>query len=396
MKRRKLLLISHSLPPIMSGVSIIIQRLFKCFEEGSYVVLTSSYNGKSDGLRTIRELPCRYYFLSLESFFKPYNRKVAVLEWMQVFPAILKGLFIIRREKITDIFIVPSSGNLLLTAYIMHLISMKSLSIYFLDLFAGNKGFKLRQCLSGPIEYLAIHSAQNIFVMSESLKRYYDKKYNICSVLLRHPVDVSDDDYSIHGKPRQNYKKLKKCNHPASIVFTGYVYEYQIDPLQNLAKAVNSMNGVKLEIYTSRAKKYIDKMGVMGKNIIYHGFVAPEGVTEIQQKADILFLPMAFNPPSRLVIATASPGKLAEYLTSGRPILVHAPNDAYISWYAKRYGWGVVVEKPDISLLRESIIGLINNRALQERLVKNALSTVRMHEVSKVAKTLKDAIGWSD
>ena len=139
MKRRKLLLMSHSLPPVMSGSGIIVKHLFDYFKKDTYVALTSYCKGEDKRIRTTQNLHCRYYFSALESFFNPYNRRMRILEWLQVLPAILQGLLVIKKETISDLLVIPTGGNFLLTAYFMHLFSRKSLSIYFLDLFTENK-----------------------------------------------------------------------------------------------------------------------------------------------------------------------------------------------------------------------------------------------------------------
>lgn len=105
----------------------------------------------------------------------------------------------------------------------------------------------------------------------------------------------------------------------------------------------------------------------------------------------ILFLPMAFNSPD--IIKTASPVKLPEYLASGPPILVHAPEYAYITWYAKKYGWGFVVDKPDLELLKEAVQVLLRDDFLKENLVQNTFNTVQMHDEVIVSNTLQKCLG---
>lgn len=218
------------------------------------------------------------------------------------------------------------------------------------------------------------------------------KKYNIKTILLPHPINLSNN---IKQTKDENLTKRGKYDGSANIVFTGHIYDCQIDCLQNLAKAINHMNGVQLHIYTPRPKTHLDKVGVTGGNVIYYGFAEQTRIYDIQRNADILFLPHTFslNPILKNVTKTASPAKLPEYLNSGTPILVHAPEYAYISWYARKYGWGVVVDKPVPKLLKEVILKLLCNKTLKESLVENALNTVQMHEVSKVANILKKGLG---
>ena len=46
---------------------------------------------------------------------------------------------------------------------------------------------------------------------------------------------------------------------------------------------------------------------------------------------------------------------MAEYLASGRPVLVHAPRDSFVSWYFNRYECGLVVDRKDPAALSQAI-----------------------------------------
>jgi glycosyltransferase involved in cell wall biosynthesis len=97
----------------------------------------------------------------------------------------------------------------------------------------------------------------------------------------------------------------------------------------------------------------------------------------VQQQADILFLGLAFDSPIPEVIRTSAPGKMGEYLGSGRPILVHAPPDSFLSWYFKKEEWGMVVDQKDATVLGRGIERLLEDGRLRKRLVQNALSCAR-------------------
>lgn len=89
---------------------------------------------------------------------------------------------------------------------------------------------------------------------------------------------------------------------------------------------------------------------------------------EIQQKADILFLPLAFNSPYPDIVKTASPGKIGELLAARRPVLVHAPADSFVSWYFKQHSCGLVIDKSDPVELANGIAALIEDQKLQQNL----------------------------
>ena len=89
---------------------------------------------------------------------------------------------------------------------------------------------------------------------------------------------------------------------------------------------------------------------------------------EIQQRADILFLPLAFNSPYPEIVKTASPGKIGELLAAKLPVLVHAPADSFVSWYFNQHSCGLVVSENDPVELAKGIERLVSDQNLQQSL----------------------------
>lgn len=383
----RVLLISHCVPPVPFGPSFVFLRLFKHFPKDSYVVYTTHYEVSSSV--TIGKLPCPYYYAPAHTIYSGYTRWSSIKEWLEVLPIAWKGLKIIRREKISVLLVYPTAGNFLLAAYLMHKISNVPIAIYMLDCFSAVHTYKLRKYLSGFIERVTIHGARNVFVMSEALQEYYEAKYGITSTLLPHPLDVAED------LDRSRNSKLPNRELQKTIVFTGMIYEAQIDSIVNLVNAIKDIGNIEFHIYSQRSSNKLVEIGITGNNVIHHGFVSQQELSKIHKDADLLFLPMAFVSPYAELIQTASPSKLPEYLASGRPILVHAPADAYISWYAKKYGWGEVVDQPDTDLLKEAVRSLLNDENRCEVLVENAKKALDRHRAAYVAGALKKDLGFT-
>jgi len=62
------------------------------------------------------------------------------------------------------------------------------------------------------------------------------------------------------------------------------------------------------------------------------------------------------------------PGKMGEYLASGRPILVHGPSDSFITSYFRQHECGLVVDENDPAQLARAIDSLLNDADLRKRL----------------------------
>jgi glycosyltransferase involved in cell wall biosynthesis len=97
----------------------------------------------------------------------------------------------------------------------------------------------------------------------------------------------------------------------------------------------------------------------------------------VQRRADLLFLPLAFDSPYPVLINTSCPSKMGEYLASGRPVLVHAPAGSFVAWYFKKYECGLVVDEPDPAKLAAAVGRLLTDNDLRRRLGHRARERAR-------------------
>ena len=367
----KILFVSHRPPPVLGGASIVLYRLFKKLNEVSYVVLTSNFK-KITPINEKYWLPSKYYFSPGVSPSTPYTKLISIKEWFYIPIMIIRCVYVIRKEKIDRILLCPTTGTFFLTVYIVHKLLRLPLFLYMLDLYQENKIGRLRCVFAKFIERLGMKSASNIFVMSEAMQRHYLKKHKLKSTLIPHPINLNEINFGQkYGKICNNNKKVGY-----NVVFTGSIYEAQLDAILNLVQMVNKATNIVFNVYTNNTEQYLIQRGITGRNIIYHGFVNSDQVTTIQRKADILFLPMSFSASYSEVIKTASPVKLPEYLASGKPIIVHAPSYAYVSDYARTHGWAQVVDQPQPDVLKKMLMEVIGDENLRNMIVRKARQRV--------------------
>lgn len=140
-----------------------------------------------------------------------------------------------------------------------------------------------------------------------------------------------------------------------SIVYTGSIYHAQLDTFDNLIAAIKDLDTpTRLHVYTSQTEDELASMGLVA-GFERHDHLDRTAIQEVQRRADILWLPLAFRSPSPTVIATAAPGKLGEYLASGRPVLVNAPADSFTSWFCREHRCAYVVSDPGASSISAAI-----------------------------------------
>jgi glycosyltransferase involved in cell wall biosynthesis len=388
---RKTLIISEWAPPMVGGGPTIMRSLFRHFSPDSYVILMSDplcFDGKQD-MRAM--LGGKYYFNRIPKIaFRLRKSRFyrSLWEIITILFAVFRGVNIIRTERVQNI-LATTYGGYEVAALILHKIMRKKLFVYLFDIYEESQLSFWGKFKARLTEPPLLKSASRVFVMSEPLQEHIKKKYgdSVRTTFLPHALDTQ-------FKFRENIASPSAHKTKAfTIIYTGMIYEAHYDSVVNMSNVVNSFpeGEMVFEIYTPRPKEALTKRGICGKNITQR-FVSLEEMPNILQKADVLFLPFAFNSPYPLVIHTASPGKIAEYLAAARPILVHAPEYAYISSYAKSGGFGLVVDKPDPISLRNALIRLRDDKNLREELVRNASLALLKHDGRIISNKLKEVL----
>jgi glycosyltransferase involved in cell wall biosynthesis len=221
--------------------------------------------------------------------------------------------------------------------------------------------------LSLSIEKEVVKRVNGVIVPNEFLGEAYNKRYGLKCTLVRNPSPLYDLD---------ELDRAEKvfARETVNIVYAGAVYHANDDAMRNLVQGMRLLGreDVRFHIYTSQAEQELKDRGVAGPEVIQHSYINESEIPRVLRQADILFLPLAFSSPIPEVIRTSAPGKMAEYLSVEKPILVHAPPDSFCSWFFQRYKCGVVVAKNNPRLLAGQIESIIASREMQQRLGQKA------------------------
>jgi glycosyltransferase involved in cell wall biosynthesis len=87
------------------------------------------------------------------------------------------------------------------------------------------------------------------------------------------------------------------------------------------------------------------------------------------------------------------PSKLADCMASGTPILVYGPPGLPVVEYARREGWGQVVDSRDPAALRGAVRDLMTSAALREQRGRTARRlAVERHNARTVSAHLAELL----
>ena len=200
--------------------------------------------------------------------------------------------------------------------------------------------------------------------MNDVLKEHYQKKYKREIIVIRNSVLIDKGEVL----------KVKSELSSFKIIYTGAIYWAQIGAIKNLIKAVKEIKDFKvtLHLYTPHDKNYLARRKIFQTDKIIFNKGTPSEMKKIQRSANILFVPLSFNTNYSFLINSSSPGKTYEYMASGKPILIHAPRDSYISKYAKKHEFALVVDDDDADKLKVAINRLATDKKLVEEITDNA------------------------
>jgi glycosyltransferase involved in cell wall biosynthesis len=128
--------------------------------------------------------------------------------------------------------------------------------------------------------------------------------------------------------------------------------------------------------------------------VVFHGQKPSSEIARIQKRADVLFLPLAFQSPYPELIKISSPSKVGEFLMSGRPVLVHAPSGSFLSKYFREHECGLVVDRDEPALLAQALKQLLSDPEFDKKLATNASRRAKidfgLHSAqAKLAQVLK-------
>lgn len=388
---KKVLIVSAWAPPMTGGSPTLLGKFLRRFPIGSYVFLTD-YTARYLGTQTGNWLSARYYFAgdnSPRSTFQEFSdnknepakkSKLLSLIWhrlinplYEVIDIIYKinlvtnqGVGIIKQEKPDIILGTSDDGVFLISSYLVSKKTRTTLYIHLLDLYARNNYSFFKKILARLYEPRILRQAKKVFVTNDKTRKFYQDLYGIDPIVIPHITKI----------PGHLSKKIIRKK--PLIRYTGAVYWAQKDSVINLVKALKYLPQASLNIYSAATKEQLIRNGAWSSQVSLY-FAKEGAMAKEQARADILFLPMGFNTPAQEIVRTAAPGKMPEYLVSGVPILVHAAPDDYIAEYARKEGWGLVVDKRDPKLLASAIRKLLTNEKLRQQLVNRAYEVAKKH-----------------
>lgn len=344
-----------------------IFRLLKDFNPDDYCLITQDFGDKSPNNNnySCEKLPGKYYVLPAWLQIKRGWRFSAV-RWANILMRAVQIARILKREKCSAVVATTSDLFDMPAAYIAGRLMQVRFYPYLFDYYS-HKVLGKTSTFAHRYEPIMLKGAAGIIVPNEFMREEARSRYGVESTVIHNPCDLA----AYESAPLDNPVISK--DREIKIVYTGSIYEAHFSAFRNLVASIRLLDqwNIKLHIYTDQLASELDEFGICGP-VVLHPPQATSAISEIQQKADILFLPLAFSSPYPDVVRTSAPGKIGEYLAAGRPVLVHAPPDTFLAWYFRQHACGLVVDESDPAKLATAIELLLTDSSLRDSLVAKA------------------------
>ncbi len=389
---KKTLIISPYAPPSTHGSGLMIYNLFSFLPKEKLAVLTSD-NNTDPGVQQYR-LPVPYYYYGSEILAMRFNDKqetvlqklkrgiknfgpakfIAQIILLLAIPRkmVAVGKQAVREQGIEMLLGYSDMGTNLFGTYLLHKATGKPFSLFFYDMYVGNKMPVLFRLLARWLEPRLFKHAEKVFVMCEELQQHYQAKYG-------KPVIVIHNSNIIDPTHQPVFIEQRPAKPKYRIIFLGNVYWAQLGAVQNLVAATESISEIPIELflYTPHSEEYLRTVGIQKSDTVTLTYCLPQDVPQVLVAADLLVVGLSFNTEWPQLINTSSPGKLGDYLVSGTPILIHAPAEAYISTFAQQNSFAYVVGQDSVPILKNAILELIGNKKMAEQLAHQANQVAR-------------------
>jgi glycosyltransferase involved in cell wall biosynthesis len=374
-------ILSHVLPPSPSGQAVVLYRILSEINQDNFYLIKSREDSlqNKQSLNNSFQLQAQYYHLHTEPFLNGQNILgfSLIINIVNIFIRIIaraKNISSIIRSESTTTAIIACSGDLLdipagfLASQMAHI----PFYAYIFDDYAFQWTGNYRRFAKLVSPFIFKHSA-GVIGPNEYICEEYKRRYGVSSILVRNPCDKDElDNEPISDWPSENGK--------IKIIFTGAVYHANYDCFRNLIKAMDFLEEHKpeLHIFTSQTRNELEDQEIQSDKIFIHSHIPYSDILKQQRKADILFLPLAFKSPIPEVIHTSAPGKMGEYLASGRPVLAHVPANSFVADYFEKNQCGWVADKNDPHLLANTIKKIILDQELRTSITRNALKQAKI------------------
>ena len=214
---------------------------------------------------------------------------------------------------------------------------------------------------------ILLNNASVLLSISDYMAQEYKNRYGKDFITFHNPIEIE------FWKSYQ--RKTYKLNEAPVLLYAGRIGPGIQSSLETIALAVDMANTeldkpVQFILQTELKPEWVEKY----KCVKHKSLVAYKELPKVFAEADLLILPYDFSDDSVKFIKYSMPTKAPEYMMSGTPIIVYAPEVTAIVKDAEKNKWAKLVTENNAAALAGAVKHLCINENEREQIALNAIS----------------------
>lgn len=285
--------------------------------------------------------------------------------------------FLLKKEDIKDLFISLDNDFVFEIHQIIKKVKYENLYCIVSDDPAGAlKMYGNSDHLISEVDFLVekiLNKANKIFSISEGMRSYYIKKFNLDSIVT-YPVNFTKIRNQVTNESSaQNIDILK-------IIHLGHLRKSEIANTNNFIRfLIHSKIQFQFK-FIGRNSSYYDEI-IINENITYLNWVEQEELEYILDNSNFGYLPYSFNSTDRVFVETSFPNKITSYSKRGLPTIFHGPSHSDVCNFIINNAIGISIDKinppvcfleniRDSRILKDHVLSVANKFFVPEDITK--------------------------
>ena len=372
----KLLYVADFPPSNLSGGTILMKRLLEACPTDKLTVICGSYYEHLSPPGSLLGVP--HVVLQTTDKTGPcgWGRIKSFVDWIRLIMYLPGVVRRVQDEKF-EIIMTVAHGYFMILAWWTAVWSRKPLVLVVHDEFVNGKSilffpFKFfeRLCFS-----LVVNYSSKVYAISPSMRDQIHQEYGKEVHLQMPAIEITGGGTSNIDCGQPSNKDVFK------IIFTGNLTGLCEDGVRLLERVfldgyLDSLDfplTVEFHVYAGHPYEVRTKNSRRHYAVYSHPWISQDKIKCILSKADVLFLPHSFSKEAEVLARSSFPTKTADYLASGKPILVLAPSYSALSCYAKDGGFAEVVENPLPEALAQGLARIAGSAEYRSQLYMKSL-----------------------
>lgn len=373
-------------PSNLRGGSVLISRLLEKYPPEDLVVLTGSHYDHASPIEG--RLSCRHLVFpsTNETGRWGLGRIKSIIEWLLIPVLALYGVWVVHSNH-SKVIVTIAHGHFFVAAMLTSFATRVPFILIVHDDWVHDVRERavLLKYVCGPIFQFVARRAAHVYAVSPYMQAMLLENYGVTSELQMPATEPPSECDGETLTPRPNDGECLRIAYAGTL--TGATDD-TLNLLVNLVKADKLLGyGVErceLYLYVMATPEEATQAGWDHPRIKFHGWATQDELRRALAIADILFLPYSFQDDQHHFTMASFPSKTADYLKSGRPILIFAPPYSSLVRYARQSGIAEVVDEPSEEKLLEKIAYMANSAECRERLLANSQAALEEnHNIRK-------------